>query len=142
MLKKIEEIIGVLIAFCFLHRIIGIVAAFAAEVNRSKAADGHIGALIDRHKAHHLFAGDIGLECHFSPDPIGALFCYGLLGQFVAKLHLKLCTVKTTLARNTRDVKLALSFWSSLSHKGWRSENKTQFIDPFKLFFQLLIGID
>ena len=74
LLKEFEKIVGILIAFGFLYRIISVIAAFAAEIDSGKAADRHIGALIDCHKTHHLFLRDIRFENNFAPDPVCAFF--------------------------------------------------------------------
>lgn len=91
--KELDKVIGVFIALRFLNRIVGIVAAFTAKINRSKAIDGHIGAVIRRHKAHHLFVRDIGLEGCFASDPVCTFFCNRFLCQLIAQLHFKLSTV-------------------------------------------------
>ena len=93
MFKKFEKIIGILIAFGFLYRIISVVAALTAEVNSSKTVDRHIGTFIDCHKAHHLLLRDIRLKNGFAPDPVCAFFCNRLLCQLIAEFYFKLCAI-------------------------------------------------
>ena len=57
--KEPEKVVGIFKALCLLHRIVGVVAALATEIDGGKAIDGHIGTLIDRHKAHHLLLCDV-----------------------------------------------------------------------------------
>ena len=84
MFKKFEKIIGILIAFGFLYRIISVVAALTAEVYGGEAADGHVGAFIHRDKAGHLLRRCVGLEGDLAADPVGAFAGDGFQGQFIA----------------------------------------------------------
>ena len=80
----------VLKALCPHHCIISVVAALAAKINGSKAIDGHIGTLIDRHKAHHLLLCDVRFENRLALDPVCALFRNRFLRQLIAELYFKL----------------------------------------------------
>ena len=87
--KELDEVLRVFVALCFLYRIVSVIPALAAEVDRCKAVDGHIGTFIHSHKAHHLFLRHVRLECNFSSDPIGTFFCDRLLRQFISELDFK-----------------------------------------------------
>ena len=61
-LKFGDKVFPVLIAFGFLNRIIRIVAAFAAKIDRRKTVDRHIRRMIDGHKSWHVLIGGVGTE--------------------------------------------------------------------------------
>ena len=140
--KELDEVLRVFVAFCFLYRIVSVIPALAAEVDRCKAVDGHIGTFIHRQKAHHLFLRHVRLKCHLPSDPIGAFFCDRLLRQFVSELDFKFRAVQAALSRNARNIKLALRLRCFFCEKGWRGEDKSQLIYAFQLLFKLLIGIN
>ena len=108
--KKFDKVLCVLITFCFLYRIIGIIPAFTTEINRRKTIDGHISTFINRKKAHHLLLRDIRFENYLSPNPISAFFGDCFLRQLIAQLHFKFCTIKTALSGYTGNVEFALGF--------------------------------
>ena len=88
---------------CFhsVSHIIAVVAPLTAYIDRGKTSHWHIGDLfcrrIHRHKALHVFPGDIGFENSFPSDPICAFFCNGFLRHLVAQFDLKFCSVQTAL---------------------------------------------
>ena len=88
----------VLKALCLHHCIISVVAALTAKIDGSKTIDGHIGALIDRHKAHHLLLCDVRLENCLAPDPVCALFRNRFLRQFITQFYFKLGAIQATLS--------------------------------------------
>ena len=142
MFKEPEKVVGIFKALCLLHRIVGVVAALATEINCRKSIDGHIGAFIDRHKTHHLLLRDVRFENHLASNPVCTLFRDCFLRQLITELYLKLRTVKTAFSGNARNIELELSLGSLLSHKGGGGEDKTQFVNAIKLFFEFLIRID
>ena len=142
MFKEPEKVVGIFKALCLLHRIVGVVAALATEINCRKSIDGHIGTFIDRHKAHHLLLRNVRFENHLASNPVCTLFCNRFLRQFIAELYFKFGAIQTAFSGNARNIELALSLGSLLSHEGGRGEDKTQFVNAIKLLFEFLIRID
>ena len=93
LIKEIQEVAPILICFHPRNRIVGVIAALAADSNRGELCDGHIGGLVYVHKAHHVFLRDVGFEYCFTTHPVRALLCDGALRQLIAKLDFKIRAV-------------------------------------------------
>lgn len=98
LLKELQKVVGVFKALGFLHRIISVISALTAEIDGGKPVDRHIGALIDRHEAHHLLLRYVRFENRLAPDPVRALFRDSFLCQLVAELYFELGAVQTAFS--------------------------------------------
>ena len=127
------------------YHVVAVVTTLTANVNGSETAQRHIGNLlrrsVNRHKATHVFACDIGFEGCLLTNPISTFSCDGFLYHFVAELDFKFRTVQTGLTGESWDIEFTLCPGSLLRSKSRRGKNEAELINRIKLLFQFFIGI-
>ena len=129
-----------------LREIVGIVAALAAQIHRCKLIEGEISVLslvgYYVQKAGDDLVGGVGFECDLLLYPLSALFGNGLLRQLIAEPDFKFCAIEILLAREARNIELALGLLGLVRCECRRGKNEFKLIYASETFLEFLVGIN